>query len=89
MNGEDVNLEQVEDSMAWHYKKYQGEQSASDRIIYSDAEREARRGDRRSAYGVIRIRSRFGITDRRSGISGRAWNRSCESLGLDLPTNDA
>jgi endonuclease YncB( thermonuclease family) len=42
VNGQDVNLEQVEDGMAWHYKKYQGEQSASDRIKYSDAEREAR-----------------------------------------------
>jgi endonuclease YncB( thermonuclease family) len=43
LNGEDVNLEQVEDGMAWHYKKYQGEQSSSDRVRYSDAEREARR----------------------------------------------
>jgi len=42
-NGEDVNLEQVEAGMAWHYKKYQGEQSASDRVKYSDAELEARR----------------------------------------------
>ena len=38
-----VNLEQVEAGMAWHYKKYQREQSASDRIEYSDAELEARR----------------------------------------------
>ena len=29
--------------MAWHYKKYQREQSSADRVIYSDAEREARR----------------------------------------------
>ena len=43
VNGEDVNLEQVEAGMAWHYKKYQGEQSSSDRIRYSDAELEARR----------------------------------------------
>ena len=43
VNGEDVNLEQVEAGMAWHYKKYQGEQSPSDRVKYSDAEREARR----------------------------------------------
>ena len=28
--------------MAWHYKKYQGEQSPSGRIAYSDAELEAR-----------------------------------------------
>jgi endonuclease YncB( thermonuclease family) len=32
LGGEDVNLEQVEAGMAWHYKKYQGEQSTSDRI---------------------------------------------------------
>ena len=43
VNGEDVNLEQVEAGMAWHYKKYQGEQSSSDRVKYSDAELEARR----------------------------------------------
>ena len=43
VNGEDVNLEQIEAGMAWHYKKYQREQSPSDRVKYSDAEREARR----------------------------------------------
>jgi endonuclease YncB( thermonuclease family) len=43
VNGQDVNLEQIEDGMAWHYKKYQGEQSFSDRVKYSDAERESRR----------------------------------------------
>jgi endonuclease YncB( thermonuclease family) len=43
VNGEDVNLEQVEFGMARHYKKYQREQSASDRVKYSDAELEARR----------------------------------------------
>ena len=29
--------------MAWHYKKYQREQSPQDRVKYSDAELEARR----------------------------------------------
>ena len=43
LKGEDVNLEQVSSGMAWHYKKYQREQSATDRIRYSDAEREARK----------------------------------------------
>jgi endonuclease YncB( thermonuclease family) len=41
VNGEEVNLEQIEDGMAWHYKKYQREQSPSDRVRYADAEREA------------------------------------------------
>ena len=43
VNGEDANLEQIEAGMAWHYKKYQGEQSPSDRVKYSDAELDARR----------------------------------------------
>lgn len=34
---------QLKAGMAWHYKKYQGEQSAADHIKYSDAEREAGR----------------------------------------------
>ena len=43
VGGEDVNLEQVEAGLAWHYKKYQGEQTPADRVEYSDAELEARR----------------------------------------------
>ena len=43
VSGEDANLEQIEAGMAWHYKKYQREQSPSDRVMYSDAELVARR----------------------------------------------
>ena len=43
VKGEDVNLEQIEAGMGWHYKKHQGERSASDHIKYSDVELEARR----------------------------------------------
>lgn len=42
VNGVDANLEQVKTGMAWHYKQYQREQSASDRAAYADAENEAR-----------------------------------------------
>jgi len=41
-DGQDVCLEQIKAGMAWHYKKYQGEQSPKDRVSYSDAEDEAR-----------------------------------------------
>jgi endonuclease YncB( thermonuclease family) len=34
----DVCLQQLLLGMAWHYKKYQNEQSVSDRSIYSDSE---------------------------------------------------
>jgi endonuclease YncB( thermonuclease family) len=47
LNNEDMNLEQIRAGLAWHYKKYQNEQTPTDRELYSKAEieaREARRG---------------------------------------------
>jgi endonuclease YncB( thermonuclease family) len=38
----DINLAMVNAGLAWHYKKYQHEQSASDRLLYSYAEEQAR-----------------------------------------------
>lgn len=43
VDGIDANLEQVKAGMAWHYKKYQKEQSAEDRVLYSIAEEQAKR----------------------------------------------
>jgi len=43
LDGEDMTLEQIDAGLAWHYKKYQGEQTVADRVAYSDAETEARR----------------------------------------------
>lgn len=42
VNGVDANLEQVKAGTAWHYKKYQNEQSVEDRSIYAQAEEKAR-----------------------------------------------
>lgn len=42
VNGTDANLAQVANGMAWHYKKYQSEQSPEDRHEYSAAEQRAR-----------------------------------------------
>jgi len=38
----DVCLQQLVLGMAWHYKKYQNEQSASDRAVYSETELKAK-----------------------------------------------
>ena len=46
LSGQDMNLEQVKAGLAWHYKKYQDEQTTADRVKYSDAEREARMAKR-------------------------------------------
>lgn len=42
VEGVDANLEQIKAGMAWHYKKYQKEQSVDDRLIYAHAEEQAR-----------------------------------------------
>jgi endonuclease YncB( thermonuclease family) len=42
LDGQDVCLEQVKRGMAWHYKKYQREQSVEDQRLYSEAEVKAR-----------------------------------------------
>jgi endonuclease YncB( thermonuclease family) len=42
LKGRDINLAVVSAGLAWHYKEYEGEQSASDRMLYANAEQEAR-----------------------------------------------
>lgn len=42
VDGVDANLAQVKAGMAWHYKKYQKEQSMDDRLAYARAEDQAR-----------------------------------------------
>ncbi len=38
LNGMDICLEQIRAGLAWHYKKYQEEQTAGDRKLYAEAE---------------------------------------------------
>lgn len=46
LDGRDINLQQVKDGFAWHYKEYQREQSDDDRQVYSQTEFEARKARR-------------------------------------------
>ncbi len=41
-----MNLRQITAGIAWHYKKYQKEQSPTDRELYSEAEISARESER-------------------------------------------
>jgi endonuclease YncB( thermonuclease family) len=43
LDGVDVNLKQIQEGFAWHYKKYESEQADSDRKLYADAEAGARK----------------------------------------------
>ena len=42
VDGRDACLRQVQDGLAWHFKRYEKEQSAADRITYAAAEEQAR-----------------------------------------------
>jgi endonuclease YncB( thermonuclease family)/methylphosphotriester-DNA--protein-cysteine methyltransferase len=42
LDGRDINIEQVKAGVAWHYKKYEDEQSPADRVTYAAAEETAR-----------------------------------------------
>jgi endonuclease YncB( thermonuclease family) len=42
VNGEDVCLKQIQLGLAWHYKEYEREQSAGERVAYSRAENTAK-----------------------------------------------
>lgn len=53
VDGHDVGLRQLESGMAWHYKKYEREQTSADRERYAAAEE----GARGKALGLWRDRS--------------------------------
>jgi endonuclease YncB( thermonuclease family) len=42
VNNQDMNLAMIQAGFAWHYKKYQSQQSSSDRLLYANAEAQAR-----------------------------------------------
>ena len=46
LNGRDVNQAQIAAGMAWHYKKYEREQSSNDRMLYGAEELSARAAQR-------------------------------------------
>jgi len=46
LDGKDINLQQVKDGFAWHYKEYRREKTADDRKLYAEAEEEARKAKR-------------------------------------------
>jgi endonuclease YncB( thermonuclease family) len=46
LSGRDINLAMVVSGLAWHYKAFAKEQGAADRLLYADAEAEARQARR-------------------------------------------
>jgi endonuclease YncB( thermonuclease family) len=45
LDGRDINLAQVSSGYAWHFKRYQKQQSSLDREIYNEAELNAKKNE--------------------------------------------
>ena len=45
LDGRDINLSQILNGYAWHFKRYQNQQSPKDRELYSQAELLAKKGN--------------------------------------------
>lgn len=66
LNGEDVNIQMIHAGLAWHYKAYEHEQPALDRVTYPVAELNARRKAIGSCGGMQTM-FRLGIGVRKEG----------------------
>ena len=62
LNGIDINLSQVLSGYAWHFKRYQNQQSSSDREIYSQAELYAEKNE-------------LGLWDEKNPIAPWNWRK--------------
>ena len=77
IDGRDANLAIIAAGLAWHYKKYQKEQAASDRLLYASAERMRERGV--LAFGESGSSSAMGLETR--GKIGEASGNTTSRTG--------
>jgi endonuclease YncB( thermonuclease family) len=79
-DGVDINLSQVENGLAWHYKQYSSNQSAPDRLVYSRAEKSARA----NKIGLWKDQHAIAPWDFRSGKSNPS--QFGDAAALETPT---
>ncbi|MEO8435177.1 MAG: thermonuclease family protein [Pyrinomonadaceae bacterium] len=69
LDGHDMNIEQVRAGLAWHFKKYEDEQSPDDRRTYATAEQEARA----ATLGLWRTAAPTAPGDWRQEVKTKRW----------------
>ena len=69
LDGRDVNIEQVKAGLAWHFKKYEDEQSPEDRRTYAAAEQEARS----ASLGLWKVAAPTAPGDWRQEVKTKRW----------------
>ena len=78
--GRDINLQLVKAGYAWHYKKYQREQTPADRVIYADAEVQARS----DVVGLWQEPSPINPSDWRKGVRVAENDGAAEKVSEDF-----
>ena len=76
IDGQDINIVQVQRGMAWHFKEYAKEQSEEDQAAYAQAERAA------SA-------ARVGLWQDLDPIPPWTWRKLKRSAGQNVPVEEA
>lgn len=69
LNGRDINIEQVKEGLAWHFKKYEDEQTADDRRTYAAAEQSARA----AKLGLWKDQTALAPGDWRQAVKTKRW----------------
>lgn len=69
LDGKDVNIEQVKAGLAWHFKKYQDEQTPEDRVTYAAAEDAAHA----AVLGLWKDKPPLAPSDFRQAVKAKRW----------------
>lgn len=76
IDGQDINLVQVQRGMAWHFKEYEREQPAEDRVTYAEAENVARAG-------------RIGLWQDKDPVPPWTWRKAQRADGKEVVVEEA
>lgn len=69
LDGRDMNIEQVKEGLAWHFKKYEDEQPPEERRTYAAAEQSARAAN----LGLWKDQTPLAPGDWRQEVKARRW----------------
>jgi hypothetical protein len=85
VNRADAGLNQIQSGLAWHYKKYEREQSTEDRVAYARAEKTAF-GQSGAVSGAVATRCRRGSSVGTERSAARSPSRPRGSTGSTRPS---
>lgn len=76
IDGQDINLLQVQRGLGWHFKEYEREQPPEDRATYAQAEEMARAG-------------RLGLWQDKDPVPPWTWRKAKRAAGVEVVVEEA